>query len=224
MLKKITQCKPVIPLMTSLMTLVLVSSAEAVTVNRDVNGDVTSIEGLQIIERGVVIPGEEFLFTVTSTYDIDFSFDSFNTTFGDPSQPDTSCEVGVIGNGLCFWDNPSRADLVIDEINRVFNNLNPIPLNVAAESIFLPGMPFMNDFFFVPVGFNNVNIISRQGRKPGDLWSSEDANFSQIPDNFDSYLGAQLTAQEFKEEIPESSNLIGIIVTGLSIIFLTKKK
>ncbi len=42
-------------------------------------------------------------------------------------------------------------------------------------------------------------------------------------DSTDFYIIAQSDEPESAPEIPESSNLIGIVVIGLSIIFLTKK-
>lgn len=232
MLKKIIQCKPVIPLVTSLLSSVVVTSAQALTVNLDSNGNVTSIKDLQVVETSVEIPGEEFLFTVTSTYDINFVYGSFDDIFGDPSGGnfDTSCDLEETGNRLCFWQNSPQANRVMEEINIAFNELNPIPSNVAGTpigeaSIFPPEFGVnINNFYYVPVDFNGVSVIARQARNEGSSWASQTQNFSLDSGNFDSYIGAELTAQQFQAEIPESSNIIGIIVTGLSIILLTKKK
>ncbi len=228
MLKKMFQCKQVIPLMASLFAVVVTSSAEAITVNRDSNGNVTSVEDIQIIQKGVELPDSDFTFTVTNTYRVDFLFGSFTDTFGDPNLPgfDTSCELGE-SNKLCFWQNDPQATMIIDQINDAINLLDPIPPLVAGTIINPPPFPVPNtaNFYLVPLDFDGVNLItSRQGRNNSNSWVTEEANFTSDFNAGTMYAGAELTDQEFKAEIPESSNLLGIVVTGLLMILVTKKK
>ncbi|MDJ0661186.1 MAG: hypothetical protein QNJ42_17105 [Crocosphaera sp.] len=229
MLKKMLQCKQVIPLIATLFSPVLMTSAEAVTVIQDGMGNAIAIEDIQIVETGVQLPGEDVLTTVTSTYRVDFLLGSFNAIFGDPTLPDfdTSCDLGE-SNKLCFWQNDPQAELVIDQINGALNALNPVPSFVAGIPFDFPSppLPNTNNFYYVPKDFDGVNVItSRQGRNNDDnVWVTETADFPTGTGVVTSYAGATLTAQEFKAEIPESSNVIGIIVIGLSMILVTKKK
>ncbi|MDJ0842993.1 hypothetical protein [Crocosphaera sp.] len=227
------QCKRVIPLMATLFSSVPVTSAEAITVNRDIDGNVTSVEDIQIVETGVQLPDSDFLFTVTNTYRIDFLYGTFNDIFGDPNQPDfdTSCDLGE-SNKLCFWQNDPQAEFVINQMNDAFNALPTFPLNVVGTVIdppppdFLPVPTVNSNFYYIPKDFNGVDvIISRQGRNnDNNIWETETDDFPSGTGVVTSYAGAQLTSQEFEAEIPESSNVIGIIVIGLSMILVTKKK
>ncbi len=234
MLRKILPCKQVIPLMATLMTPVMATSAGAVTVNRDTDGNVTSVDGISIIEKGVQLPGDDFTSRVTSTYRIDFLLGSFNDIFGDPNQPDfdTSCNLGE-SNKLCFWENDPQAEFVLDQMNSAINALPTIPENVIGtiidpEGNDVPPIPGINasNFYYIPKSFDGVNlVVSRQGRNnDANEWVTEASDFSSNIATVSSYAGATLTAQETVPEIPESSNVIGVIVAGLSMIVLTKKK
>ena len=241
MLKKILQHKQVIPLMATFLTPVMVTSAEAVTVNLgpglafddmgqvvEVTG-VTSVEDIIIIERGVQFPGDDFTSRVTSTYRVDFLLGSFNDIFGDPTQPDfdTSCNLGE-SNKLCFWGNDPQAELVLDQINGALNAFNDVPSFVVGIPFEYPSppLPNTNNFYYIPKSFDGVNVIvSRQGRNnDANVWVTETADFTSGTGVVTYYAGATLTEQEIVAEIPESSNVIGIIVTGCSLILLTKKK
>ncbi|MDJ0600369.1 MAG: hypothetical protein QNJ37_16200 [Crocosphaera sp.] len=241
MLKKMLQCKQVIPLVATLLSTVVVSPAEAITVNlgtiqdffgNDITG-VTSIEGIQIIEKGVELPDSDFTFRVTSTYRIDFLYGTFNDIFGDPTNPDfdTSCDLGE-SNKLCFWGNDPQAELVLDQMNGAINALPTVPENVIGTIIDpdgndVPPIPGINsrNFYLVPLDFDGVNVItSRQGTNDNTNTWVTDPLTTNTAVSVTSYAGARLTNQEFVVEIPESSNLIGIAVTGLSIILVTKKK
>ncbi len=242
MLKKMLQCKQVIPLMATLITPVIVTSAEAVTVNLGTTEDflgneiigVTSVEDIIIIEKGVQLPGDDFTSRVTSTYRIELLYGTFNDIFGDPTQPgfDTSCNVGEI-NKLCFWEKDTQAERVLDRMNSAINALPTVPENVIGTIIDpdgndVPPVPGINanNFYYIPKSFDGVNVIvSRQGRNnDANVWVTEAADFNTETGVVTSYAGATLTEREVVAEIPESSNVIGIIVTGLSLILLSKKK
>ncbi len=235
MLKKIIQCKQVIPWMAGLLSVAVVPKAEAGTVELDTMGNIISIQDIQLIEGGVQIPGNDFTFTATRTYNINFFYGTFNDIFGDPSQPefDSSCSVGS-GSGLCFWQNESQATMLVDQINDSLNNTlntyNQIPSQVAGTRVNVsPFTPNTTNLYLVPVNFNETSNSIRF--RPG----THDSNLAQpwvtdpLIENNDSlsttnYASAELTSEEFVAEIPESSNLIGIVVTGGLIVLVTRKK
>lgn len=231
MLKKIMQCKQVIPWMASLFSIAITTQAEAATVQLDMMGNIISIEDIQLIEGGVQIPGNDFTFRVTSTYSINFLFGAFNDIFGDPSQPgfDTSCNVGS-GNGLCFWQNEMQATMLVNEISDILNALDPPSSHVAGTPVgFPPGFPpeliqNVRNFYLVPVNFTSNSIRSRQGTNDDtntwvtDPFTTNSTNSARV------YASTELTSQEFKAEIPESSNLIGIVVTAGLMVLVTRKK
>ncbi len=242
MLKKILQRKQVIPLMATFLTPVMVTSAEAVTVNLGTTEDflgneitgVVSVEDIIIIEQGVQLPGDDFTSRITSTYRVDLLYGTFNDIFGNPTQPDfdTSCNLGEM-NKLCFWGNDPQAEFVLDQMNSAINALPTVPENVIGTIIDpdgndVPPVPGINanNFYYIPKGFDGINlIVSRQGRNnDANVWVTEAADFNTDTGVVTSYAGATLTDQEIVAEIPESSNVIGLIVTGCSLILFTKKK
>ncbi|WP_107668620.1 hypothetical protein [Cyanothece sp. BG0011] len=236
MLRKIIQSKQVIPLMTSLLTAAIVTPSQAANVKLDTMGRIISIEDIQLVEGGVEIPGNDFTFTVTSTYNIDFLFGTFNEIFGDPTQSgfNPSCNVGS-GNGLCFWENNNRALLFTHEINNTLNALNPIPSEVAGTVVNPPPPPIsvnnISNFYRIPVNFNQennqTNIVFYQGTHDSNLqepWNSPQITLSAGSGAGTIYASAELTSQEFTAEIPESSNLMGIVVTVGLMILVTRKK
>lgn len=236
MLRKIIQSKQVIPLMTSLLTAAIVTPSQAANVKLDTMGRIISIEDIQLVEGGVEIPGNDFTFTVTRTYNINFSIGSFIDIFNgensDLSNLDTSCNLGQ-SNSLCFWENESQATLLIDQMNATLNNtlndLNEIPSVIVGTRVNYP--PFLDNttnFYRVPVQSNQSlnTIVSRQGTYDSSLaqpWVT-DPLIENSPTAATMYVGATLTSEEFKAEIPESSNLMGIVVTVGLMILVTRKK
>ncbi|MDJ0508553.1 MAG: hypothetical protein QNJ64_04760 [Crocosphaera sp.] len=199
------------------------------TVIRDMNGEsVTNVTGVQDLQICVTEEIEGVRRTFVDTYDVNFTLNSFDSIFGDPNDPGfDSCEVGVIGNGLCFWGEggsaTSNTTIAIQAMNNAINSLDPIPLNIEDEDFPLP-FPNTRQFYLIPHSLNQGQVTSEQGRFDTSLelpWTN-DIGIVNDSVNARMYTEFQLTGREEVFEIPESSNLVGIIVAGASILLFTQ--
>ncbi len=202
------------------------------TVNTSNDGNVTGIQDLQIcVTEQIEGVTRRFL----DTYEVNFTLSDFNTLFGDPSDPEfDTCEVGMIGNGLCFWGEgggaTSNTVIAIQAMNAAINNkLDPIPSDIEDEE-FVPPIPIplpnTRQFYLIPHAYDQGSnqLTSDQGRYDSSLqlpWT-HDIGISNASTDARMYAQFQLTEREEVFEIPESSNLVGIIVAGVSILVFTQ--
>ncbi|MGK7940397.1 MAG: hypothetical protein AB4062_09660 [Crocosphaera sp.] len=239
----------IFPLLATTLSLGKIRSAQAATVSIQdcrvrpsnlptnnpmvgINGD--NVTGIQNLKICVTEEIEGVTRTFIDTYDVNFTLNDFDTIFGNPNDPrfDT-CEVGVIGNGLCFWgeggSSTSNTSIAIRAMNNAMNGLAPIQLNIEDEE-FVPPIPFpfpnTREFYLIPHSYNQstTQVISDQGRYDSSLqlpWT-DDRGISNVSTDVTMYAEFQLTEREEVVEIPESSNLVGIIVAGVSILFFTQ--
>ena len=171
--------KQIIPGVLAPLSFAVVSSVQAATVNLDDNGNVNSINNLEVCLSGDEICAktqaelEQDEIKIIDFYNVTFTLGSFNVIFGDPTQPDfdASCD-----NGLCFWENEEQAILAIGGpeeitneegeveivcvkgINCAINALDPIPSLIAPERADFPPEPVPNtrNFYRVPVNFGGL--------------------------------------------------------------------
>ena len=194
--------KQIIPGVLAPLSFAVVSSVQAATVNLDGNGNVTSINNLEVCLSGTEICAktrpelEQDEIKIIDFYNVTFTIGSFNVIFGDPtgSDFDTSCE-SMETNKLCFWENEAEAVLAIGGpeeitneegeieivcvtgINCALDALDPIPPLIAPERADFPPEPVPNtrNFYRVPVNFGDL--------VDGEITYYQGTNNNLDPDN-----------------------------------------
>lgn len=239
-----------LPLLATTLSVTSLGSAQAATIQDcqilndpivDMNdGNVTGIRDLQICFR----EGERIFL---DTYNVNFTLGSFNNLFGNPNDEgfDTSCKIGV-ENSLCFWgeggSHTSNAVIATQIMNQAINAMsmsamsmsNGIPMasEIQDEEFVppIPNYPNIREFYLIPHAYSPINneIVSERGRYNGSLESpwTGDRQVVNNPSSAQMYAGFELTQREEVVEeavnVPESSNLVGIVVAGLSLLVFTQ--
>ncbi|MDJ0508046.1 MAG: hypothetical protein QNJ64_02145 [Crocosphaera sp.] len=188
-------------------------------------------------------------------YDATFALNQFDLIFGDPISPGfnpSECNLSDPDGleGLCFWDDPDAAALVVAQINTAIDNQNPTPALIVGE-VPIP-IPNTRDFYRIAHSVDeNDSVISHQGRNingNNPSWAlpeSLDLNIESLrnPAPGVLYPVAMYAQFNFTESdttnrpeppeppepppitrVPESSSWVGMLFTGVCLIFANKKK
>lgn len=211
---------PIIPLATTALTLgMLLPTQAANVIVRDVPVDDGTGTGATIDVPAVTrIRQLKLPLTGGDVYvDIFFRFDSFNTIFGDPTNPNPV---------PFFFNNPTDGQIALTEINAAINGVSPIPQYVAGGSTQYPQPePLASSDYVFPLSYNNITgeIQPLRGFFDGFFWT--DAGISPIaPDAVNFYARFVQVKAPLPPAVPEPSSLIGLMVTGVSFLLMGKGK
>ncbi|HAC66094.1 MAG TPA: hypothetical protein DCF68_21815 [Cyanothece sp. UBA12306] len=221
------------PLVTAVLSLTAVDPAQAglravktedIIVNAETFLDpfgrsfpgITGIENVKIREDGPIAP-------IISTYSFTFQQDPFDTVF-EPAPPlNTTCDLTQTSSSLCFWNNQTLANTALTAVTDAINIKQPDIGEIVADSTTAP--PFLNPFrspsFIVPISFDGTEISFTRSTYDGLDWNVETLNGTIDPGTSDMYAKVELTDRRL--EIPESSNVLGVIGVGL-FFFVSQRK
>ncbi len=176
-------------------------------------------------------------------YGATFALNQFNFVFGDPldsgfnpSECNDSNPDGL--NGLCFWGDSDAARLVVDQINTAIDETNPTPELIAGE-VPIP-IPNTRDRYHIPYTVDEEGTISTyKGRysSGNSSWLRDQDEFSRDPApgvlyNPDMFAQFNFADSEITDRpdpplptrVPESSSWVAMLVTGVCLMLIKKKK
>ena len=176
-------------------------------VNPNNGNPVEEITGLQLLNSdGSLIE----IFTVN------FQFDSFVTTFGD----NPSSEAFFLGN-------TTGAISALTAINNAMNGVtSTIPTQVVGTTSFNPdpNVPIVAlGNYIIPTAFNDPQVETIIGQFTNDAWGG---GTTQTEDKTALVMYAKFTktGEIDVSAIPESSNLVSLLVFGTSLLFVAKNR
>ena len=197
----------------TLMVLGSINSAQGAVigeppvVNPNNGNPVEEITGLQVLNSdGSLIE----IFTVN------FQFDSFVTTFGD----NPSSEAFFLGN-------TTGAISALTAINNAMNGVtSTIPTQVVGTTSFNPdpNVPIVAlGNYIIPTAFNDPQVETIIGQFTNDAWGG---GTTQTEDKTALVMYAKFTktGEIDVSAIPESSNLVSLLVFGTSLLFVAKNR
>ena len=197
----------------TLMVLGSINSAQGAVigeppvVNPNNGNPVEEITGLQVLNSdGSLIE----IFTVN------FQFDSFVTTFGD----NPSSEAFFLGN-------TTGAISTLTAINNAMNGVtSTIPTQVVGTTSFNPdpNVPIVAlGNYIIPTAFNDPQVETIIGQFTNDAWGG---GTTQTEDKTALVMYAKFTktGEIDVSAIPESSNLVSLLVFGTSLLFVAKNR
>ena len=197
----------------TLMVLGSINSAQGAVigeppvVNPNNGNPVEEITGLQLLNSdGSLIE----IFTVNC------QFDSFVTTFGD----NPSSEAFFLGN-------TTGAISTLTAINNAMNGVtSTIPTQVVGTTSFNsdPNVPIVAlGNYIIPTAFNDPQVETIIGQFTNDAWGG---GKTQTEDKTALVMYAKFTktGEIDVSAIPESSNLVSLLVFGTSLLFVAKNR
>lgn len=198
---------------------------EPLVVNSDEANAVKTITGLQILKSDG---------SAIEMFDVEFEFDSFTSTFGDssPSSGDFSPSSEAF-----FFGDLERAESARRAINDAINGMTTTtPIGVEGTSLFkAPGSEdpiiLALDFYRIPGKFSDddPNMVQTLiGQFRDGAWGG---NTTQLQPKDAPIMYAKFTktgeidlASPSNPTVPESSNLVSILVFGTSLLFVAKNR
>ena len=200
----------------TLMVLGSINSAQGAVigeppvVNPNNGNPVEEITGLQVLNSdGSLIE----IFTVN------FQFDSFVTTFGD----NPSSEAFFLGN-------TTGAISALTAINNAMNDrwtvVSTIPTKVVGTTSFNPdpNVPIVAlGNYIIPTAFNDPQVETIIGQFTNDAWGGGTTQ-TEAKTALVMYAKFTKTGEIDVSAIPESSNLVSLLVFGTSLLFVAKNR
>lgn len=198
---------------------------EPLVVNSDEANAVKTITGLQVLNSDN---------SVIEIFTVSFQFDSFATTFGDSSS--SSSDFSPSSEAFFFGDL-ERAESARRAINDAMNGMTTNrPIQVDGTSSFNPPgsddpiIPAL-DFYRIPGKFNDNDpdmVYTLIGEFRDGAWVG---NTTQLQPKDAPIMYAKFTktgeidlASPSNPTVPESSNLVSILVFGTSLLFVAKNR
>ena len=197
----------------TLMVLGSINSAQGAVigeppvVNPNNGNPVEEITGLQVLNS------DSSLFEI---FTVNFQFDSFVTTFGD----NPSSEAFFLGN-------TTGAISALTAINNAMNGVtSTIPTQVVGTTSFNPdpNVPIVAlGNYIIPTAFNDPQVETIIGQFTNDAWGG---GTTQTEDKTALVMYAKFTktGEIDVSAIPESSNLVSLLVFGTSLLFVAKNR
>ena len=202
----------------TLMVLGSINSAQGAVigeppvVNPNNGNPVEEITGLQVLNS------DSSLFEI---FTVNFQFDSFVTTFGD----NPSSEAFFLGN-------TTGAISALTAINNAMNGVtSTIPTQVVGTTSFnsdpnVPIVPLGNYRIPATLDLNANEVATIIGQFTNDAWGGGTTQIEVadgVPPN-GLVMYAKFTKTGEISAIPESSNLVSILVFGTSLLFVAKNR
>ena len=202
----------------TLMVLGSINSAQGAVigeppvVNPNNGNPVEEITGLQVLNS------DSSLFEI---FTVNFQFDSFVTTFGD----NPSSEAFFLGN-------TTGAISTLTAINNAMNGVtSTIPTQVVGTTSFnsdpnVPIVPLGNYRIPATLDLNANEVATIIGQFTNDAWGGGTTQIEVadgVPPN-GLVMYAKFTKTGEISAIPESSNLVSILVFGTSLLFVAKNR
>ena len=202
----------------TLMVLGSINSAQGAVigeppvVNPNNGNPVEEITGLQVLNS------DSSLFEI---FTVNFQFDSFVTTFGD----NPSSEAFFLGN-------TTGAISTLTAINNAMNGVtSTIPTQVVGTTSFnsdpnVPIVPLGNYRIPATLDLNANEVATIIGQFTNDAWGGGTTQIELadgVPPN-GLVMYAKFTKTGEISAIPESSNLVSILVFGTSLLFVAKNR